>query len=79
MRVGEAGGQRPLVQAAAAGLLGKFLAVLQGDGDAQVRFDEQVALRQEAGEQHSMPVLVGALLHQAANGLFAGVGTAAVA
>ena len=77
--MGEAGGQRPLVQAAAAGLLGEFLAVFQGDGDAQIRFDEQVALGQEAGEQHAVPVLVGAFLHQAANGLLAGGGVAAVA
>ena len=73
--VGETGGKRPLVHAfialpaRAVVLFGKRFALVQRDGDAHFRFDEQVVLGQEAGEQHPVPVLVGALLRQMVDGL----------
>ena len=73
--VGETGGKRPLVHAfiplpaRAVVLFGKRLALVQRDGDAHFRFDEQVVLGEETGEQHPVPMLVGALLRQMVDGL----------
>ena len=72
----EAGGERPLVHALLAGALplGQFLALVQRHRHAHLRLDEQVVLGEEAGEQHAMPVFVGALLDEAFDGLGAGLG-----
>ena len=59
--VGEARGERPLVDAL---LAGQLLAFVQGDGNTHLRFDEQIVLGEKASEQHAVPVLVGALVHQ---------------
>ena len=59
--VGEARGERPLVDAF---LLGQLFAFVQGNGNAHLRLDEQVILGEKAGEQHAVPVLEGALMHQ---------------
>ena len=76
--MGEARGQRPLVRVF---FLCQFLAFVQGDGDPRLRLDEQAVFGEEPGEQHSVPVLVGALLHQAFDrpALAAGAGVERVA
>ena len=64
--VGEARGERPLVDTL---LAGQLLAFVQGDGNPHLRFDEQIVLGEKAREQHAVPILVGALVHQEAGRL----------
>ena len=65
---GEMCGQVPLVHV----LLGRqLLALLQRDGYAHLRLDEQVILGKKPSEHHAVPVLVGTLLHQMFDGLVA--------
>ena len=59
--VGVARRERPPVQPL---LLRQLLALLQRDRDARARLDEKIVLRQKTGEQHAVPVLVGALMHE---------------
>ena len=68
---GETSGQFPAIGCAFLG--GEVFAFFEGDcyGIIRVGIHQQIILRQEAGEQHPMPVLVGDLFHQKARGLFA--------
>jgi len=61
---GIAAGEFPAIGGAF--VLGEFVAVGQGDGHA-VRVHEEVVLRQEAGEEHAVPVLVGDFPDQVAD------------
>ena len=54
-------------------LSGQLLAVGQGDGNVRLRLDPQIVLRQEAGEQHPVPVLVGDLVGESVDLLYAGL------
>ena len=51
-------------------VLRQLLALLQRNGDAFLRLDEQMVLGEKSGEQHSVPVLVGAFVYQVRDGLF---------
>ena len=51
----------------------EFLAFGERHGHARFRLDQQIVLRQEAGEEHPVPVLVGHLVDQAVDGLHAGI------
>ena len=59
--MGIARGERPPVQPL---LLSQLLALFQRDCDAGVRLDEEMVFREKTSEQHAVPVLVGALMHQ---------------
>ena len=74
--LGEARGQRPLVGVL---LLRQFRAFGQGDRDAQFRLDQQVVLGQEAGEQHAVRVLKGALVYHVIDRLRSRIGAEPVA
>ena len=71
----EAAGKRPAVLPL---LASQFLAVRQRHGDARFRIDQEFVLRQEAGEQHPVPVLVGHLVSESVDRLDAGLQIAAV-
>ena len=44
-------------------------AFVHGDGHSRVRFNQQIALSQESGKQHTMPVLIGNFMGEAVNSL----------
>ena len=67
--LGETRSQGPAIHSLA---LGKFLALVERDGHCQLRLDQQVVLRQETGEQHGVPLFVGALLRQVIDPMRAG-------
>ena len=50
---------------------GQLLALLHRDGHARGRLNEQVILSQEASEQHTVPVFVGAFVDEPVDGLCA--------
>ena len=64
--LGETGGQRPRILAS---LPSQLLALVHRDRHAGVGLDEQMVLRQETGEEHPVPVLVGDLMGETVNGL----------
>ena len=51
-------------------LRGQLTALVEGDGDAQLGMDQQVVLDEELGEQHPVPLLVGAFFGEAAERSF---------
>ena len=74
-QLGEAAGQHPAVLPL---LMRQLLAVRQRHGDSGFGFDEELVLRQEAGEQHPVPVLVGRLVGEAVDLLLAGLRVAPI-
>ena len=62
--LGAAGGEDPHIHAV---FLGQFLGLGQADGHVLLRLDQQTVLGQEPGEEHPMPVFVGALAGQVVN------------
>ncbi|OPZ70743.1 MAG: hypothetical protein BWY83_01492 [bacterium ADurb.Bin478] len=58
-------GQLPFVGVT---LLGQLFAFLEGDRHAHLRMHQQVVLRQTAGKEHAMPVLIGALADKVGHG-----------
>ena len=64
----EAGGHSPPVETL---VLSQFLALFQRDRYTRLRLNEQVVLGKETSEQHAVPVLVRAFVHQAIDGLSA--------
>ena len=63
--VGKPCRKRPLVDVF---FLCQILAFIERDGET-LWLDQQVIFGEEPGEQHSMPMLVGAFMHQMVNGL----------
>ena len=68
--LGKAGRQRPLVKIPSS--FARFLAFLQCHGNSEGGLYEQMVLREKSGEQHAVPVLVGAFVHQTVDGLISG-------
>ena len=62
----EAGGHPPLVEVF---VLSQLLALFQRDRYTRLRLNEQVVLGKKTGEQHAVPLLVRAFVHQAIDGL----------
>jgi len=58
----EVRGQRPRVLAP---LPRQLLALGHGNGNSRLRLDQELVLRQKAGEEHAVPVLVGDLMGEA--------------
>ena len=62
----EAGGHSPPVEAL---VLSQLLTLIQRDRYTGLRLHQQVVLGKESGEQHAVPLLEPAFVHQAIDGL----------
>jgi len=74
--LGETAGEGPRIGAL---LAGEVLTLGDADRDLRLRLDQEIALGEESGEEHPVPVLVGALVDEMVDGLVTGAGVAPVA